>query len=237
MRRASSIAILFLVLALLMPVKADGVSESKLISLSHNAPTTGKMIPEAFSPDQPYYLLTVASWVSRISFTPTAAPNTSITVNGEIVANGQKSQYIKMTDDPQSVKIVVTAYDSAHSPIGQTAYTVFLQRRPSEKRTRVSAGYITQIDMVNDIAKVSADLVTVKYQQGSNVSTFYNDTVYVYRYETDPNCLFYYGSKEKPVRAYDAQDFVNNYQSFGSTLYTMIYIEDKIVCVLPYGSD
>lgn len=55
----------------------------RLRSLVHNAPNTGIMLPDRFDPWQDTYVLTVAHWVSRITFTPIAAdPSAVITVNG-----------------------------------------------------------------------------------------------------------------------------------------------------------
>ena len=78
----------------------------QLTSLTHNCPNTGKMLPEYFSPSVTTYLLTVASWVSRVQFTPVASdPYATIYVNGTIVRSGAASNYIKMTDNPQQVQI------------------------------------------------------------------------------------------------------------------------------------
>ncbi len=229
--------LLMLPAAFAMPVSI--LPPDRLVSLEHNAPNTGKMLPAAFDPYQNTYLLTVASWVSRITFTPvTSSPTSVVTVNGQPVASGQKSQIIQMTDDPQAVQITVSAYDASNMLTAQNTYTVYLQRRPSERRTRVSAGYISQIDMAADgSATISADLVTVTYQDKSNISSFYNDSVYLYKYKAAANCLFYFGTKQHPVRATNAQDFVNNYLSSGSNLYYIIYIEDEIVAVMPYAAD
>jgi len=209
------------------PVPAD-----RLIALVHNAPNTGIMLPERFSPEVDTYLLTVADWVSRITFTPTAAsPDAVITVNGQPVQSGQKSQIIPMTNEPQEVRITVSAGG------GQTTYTVYLQRRPSERRTRVSAGFISEISLLEGKAVISADLVTLRYQENTNISTFYNDTVYMYRYACAPNCLFYYGPAGSPILARGPQEFINQYLSGGSNLYYLIYIEDEIVAVMPYQAD
>lgn len=208
----------------------------RLANLVHNAPTTGVMLPEAFDPFETTYLLTVASWVSRIWFTPTAAsPTARITVDGQAVLSGQKSQIIQMTDKPQKVQITVTAYDAAQQMSGQTTYSVFLQRRPSERRTRVSAGYIKSVVLKDNAATISADLVTLTNTGSSNVTSFTNAEVDDYTYDTDPNCLFYYGTLNNPVRATTAQAFIDNYQAYGSTMYYLIYMEDKIVAVLPYA--
>lgn len=221
-------------LALAQPSPA--IPPERLVSLIHNAPNTGVMLPAAFDPYEETYLLTVASWVSRVTFTPvTASPTAVVTVNGQVVQSGQKSQNIEMTNEPQAVMITVSAYDAAQQLTGQTTYTVFLQRRPSERRTRVSAGYISNIVMKDNVATISADLVTLTYTPNSNITTFINDTVYMYTYDCDPTCLFYYGTLNNPVRANTAQAFINNYLAAGNNLYYLIYIEDKIVAVLPYA--
>ena len=155
-----------------------------------------------------------------------------MTVNGQVVQSGQKSQIIQMTNDPQEVQVTVSAYDTASQLTAQNTYTIYLQRRPSERRTRVSAGYISQISLSDGIATVSADLVTVTYQDKTNISTFINDSVYLYKYNTAPNCLFYYGTKQNPVRAVDA-GFCQQLSLNGSNLYYIVYIEDEIVAVMP----
>ena len=218
-----------------MAQQAGGaVPADRLVGLAHNAPNTGIMLPEGFSPWEETYLLTVADWVSRITFTPTAAsPNAAITVNGQPVQSGQKSQVIRMTNEPQAVRIAVTAPGGT----SQTTYTIYLQRRPSERRTRVSAGYISEITLHEGKAVISADLVTLRYQENTNLSTFYNDTVYMYRYACAANCLYYYGPANSPVRVQGAQEFIDHYLSGGSNLYYLIYIDDEIVAVMPYQAD
>lgn len=210
----------------------------RLVNLVHNCPNTGKMLPEHFDPYQNTYLLTVADWVSRVTFTPTtSSPNAVVTVNGQMVASGQKSQIIQMSNDPQAVQITVSVYGANNMLVAQNTYTVFLQRRPSERRTRVSAGFIEKFEVSENIATVSADLVTLKYQDNTNFSTFTNETYYLYKYKTSPNCLFYYGTKQNPIRSGDAYAFAANYLNLGSNLYYLVYIEDQIVAILPYASD
>lgn len=242
MKKTIALALmLILALGLLpqMPAKASPLLPPEfLVNLEHNAPNTGKMLPERFDPYQNTYLLTVADWVSRITFKPTTSSDQAVvTVNGQRVNSGQLSQVIAMSNNPQAVQIVVSVYDASNILTAQNTYTVFLQRRPSERRTRVSAGYITQIDLKDNIATISADLVTLTYQEKSNLSTFYNDTVYIYKYKTSPNCLFFYGTRDNQLRAVSAHDFVNNYLSYGSNLYYLVYIQDEIVAVFPYGPD
>lgn len=234
----SAILTVALLLSLMPAALAQqALPPERLVGLSHNAPNTGIMLPQRFDPYVDTYLLTVASWVSRIKFTPqSASPTSRITVNGMPVASGQESQIIQMTDQPQEVLITVSAFGGDGSMTGQTTYKVFLQRRPSERRTRVSAGHITEITMQGDIATINADLVTLRYEGNTNVSSFVNETVDKYVYECAPNCLFYYGSFTNPVRARNAQEFLNNYLSTGSSLYYFVYIEDKIVAVLPYSA-
>ena len=202
----------------------------QLISLTHNCPNTGKMLPEYFSPSVTTYLLTVASWVSRVQFTPVAAdPYATIYVNGAIVRSGAASSYIRMSDNPQQVLIEVVGSSGA-----RTAYTVFLQRRPSDRRTRVSAGYIENIYQKSGKWYIDADLGPVTYADG-NLSTFVNKTVDHYRYACTDSCAFYYGSMASPQRAYNISDFMNNISIGG--LFRFIYIEDEIVAVLPYAPD
>lgn len=209
-----------------------------LSSLTHNCPNTGIMLPETFSPYQTTYLLTVASWVSRPTFTPVAAdPNARITVNGQYVQSGSKSQVITMTDKPQAVYIVVS------NGTASTTYTIYLQRRPSEKRTRVSSGYINSVYQSGTTWRLDADMVTMHYlgedYNSGNMSTFTNKAseVGVYDYPLSPNCIFYYGNKEAPYRASNLQQFLSNYTAYGSSLYTFVYIESEIVAVFPYGAD
>ncbi len=201
-----------------------------LSSLTHNCPNTGKMLPEYFSPSVTTYLLTVASWVSRVQFTPVASdPYATIYVNGTIVRSGTTSSYIKMTDNPQQVVI-----DVVGSGGQRTSYTIFLQRRPSDKRTRVSAGSIENIYQKSNKWYIDADLGTVTYVDG-NTSSYVNKTVDHYRYACTDSCVFYYGSMSAPVRARNISEFMA-YAGIGG-LYRFIYIEDEIVAVLPYAPD
>ncbi|MBQ4640817.1 MAG: cadherin-like beta sandwich domain-containing protein [Clostridia bacterium] len=207
-----------------------------LSGLKHNCPNTGIMLPANFSPYQTTYLLTVADWVSKPTFTPTAYdPNATITVNGQVVRSGQTSQAITMTDKPQAVTI------SVRSGTASTTYTIYLQRRPSEKRTRVSAGYITNFYTKNNDWHLVADLGTISYltsdyTTGSR-STFENKTTDSYDYVVSPNCMFYYGTPQNPIRLNTVSEFMNYYRVYGSTLYTIVYIEDEIVAVFPYGAE
>lgn len=209
---------------------------SLLSSLTHNCPNTGIMLPTYFSPYQTTYLLTVADWVSKPTFTPVSYdPNAVITVNGEVVRSGQTSRAISMTDKPQAVTITVRSGNAT------TTYTIYLQRRPSEKRTRVSAGYITNIYTKNNQWRMVADLGTISYL-GSDYNTgsrsnFENKTADTYDYVVSPNCMFYYGTPQNPIRLSTVSEFMTYYRVYGSNLYTIIYIEDEIVAVFPYGAE
>ena len=161
----------------------------------------------------------------------------SITVNGKAVRSGQQSDYIPINDKPKAVEIVVSNGGAS------TTYTIYIQRRPSEKRTRVSAGYINSIHLKGTTWKIDADLVSIQYSgddyNSGNWSTFTNKTkeVGVYDYNVAPHCVFYYGSKDNCYRAHNVSEFMNNYLNYGSSLYTFVYIEDEIVAVFPYGAD
>lgn len=242
MKRWRLLLVVVLFLALLMPSSVLAgiitLEAAQLTALKHNAPLTGIMLPSEFSPFQDHYLLTVANWVSRITLTPVAAsPHAQIMIRGEVVPSGSPSPVIRLDDEPTLVQIGVTAFDEAGNHLGYAEYSVFIQRRPSERRTRVSAGYIAEISLINGVATVAADLVTLSYQQNSNISSFVNDMVYLYRYSCAPNCLFYYGEPDNPVRARTAQEFIDNYLNTGNSLYYLTYIEDQIVSVMPYGPD
>ena len=248
MKRIISLAMVLALLCACIPALADdgeavnpysmGPGSTLLVSLTHNCTHTGIMLPEVFSPYQTTYLLTVGYNVTRPRFTPTAAdPNAVITVNGQVVRSGQDSNYLTLPEDnkPQVAEIVVTNGSAS------TTYTIFMQRRPDESRTRVSAGYINNIYLDGNTWKIDADLVTVKYSgedyNSGNLSTFTNGGKDSYDYEVDPNCIFYYGTKSNCYRATNINNFMNSYLQYGSSLYTIIYIESKIVAVFPYGAD
>ena len=240
MKRILSLILAAALLCACVPALADdggaNSGSTLLRSLVHNCPNTGIMLPQTFSPYQTTYLLTVADWVSRPTFTPTAMdPNAIIRVNGQVVKSGQVSQVIPMTNQPQAVTIQVSNGGES------TVYTIYLQRRPSEKRTRVSAGYINNIYLKGTTWRIDADLVTIKYSgedyNSGNLSTFTNGGKDSYDYEVDPNCIFYYGTKSNCYRATNISNFMNCYLQYGSSLYTIIYIESKIVAVFPYGAD
>jgi len=203
-----------------------------LSSLTHNCPNTGIMVPSTFSPSQTSYLLTVADWVSSVYFIPYSPNATAVYFNGSYVANGAQTPSISLSDNPTSAIITLTGSG------GQTAtYTVYIQRRPSERRTRVSAGYIDSVYSSGGKNYIRADLVTVTYTDGTNLSTFTNTSSYIYDYACSDECVFYYGTMQNPIRSITFSDFISHYTTYGSTLYRIIYIEDKIIAVMPYNSD
>ncbi len=203
-----------------------------LSSLTNNAPNTGIMVPSTFSPSQTSYLLTVADWVSTVYFIPYSPNASAIYCNGAYVANGSKTANITLSDNPTSATFTLVGSG------GQTAtYTVYIQRRPSERRTRVSAGYIESVYSSGGKNYIRADLVTITYTDGTNLSTFDNQTYYIYDYACADECIFYYGTMQNPIRAISFSDFISKYSLYGSTLYRIIYIEDEIVAVMPYNSD
>lgn len=215
---------------------AEQTGNSQLLALTHNCPNTGIMLPSTFSSHQTHYLLTVADWVTKPTFTVVAMdPNATIVVNGQVLRSGQTYSGISMTDEPQAVVIRVTSASST------TTYTVYLQRRPSEKRTRVSAGYVTRVYQKNGEWRLAADLGTISYLSDNYTtgsrSTFTNKTSDSYDYKISPNCMLYYGTPTNPLRLNTVYEFSAYYSAFGSTLYTIVYIEDEIVAVIPYGAD
>ena len=200
-----------------------------LTSLTHNCGSTGVMLPGVFDGQVTAYILTVASWVSRVSFTPVASdPQAVIRVNGTVIRSGSSTSYFRMDDKPQQVTIEVS------NGMGTTVYTVFLQRRPSEKRTRVSAGSVNRIYESGGKWYIDADLGTVTYTDG-NLSTYLNKAAESYKYPCSASCVFYFGDIEAPVRAFGIADFTAQYDPLA--LYRFIYIEDEIVAVLPYAPD
>ncbi|MCE5342796.1 MAG: cadherin-like beta sandwich domain-containing protein, partial [Eubacteriales bacterium] len=89
---------------------------SALSSLTNNCPTTGIMLPAEFNPLVYTYLLTVASWVTRVTFIPVCVdPKATIDVSGSQISSGETSQVFAMTDDPQVVTISVTAANKENS--------------------------------------------------------------------------------------------------------------------------
>ncbi len=236
MKKIIAIVLLCTLFAAALPALADGGSTApRLVTLTHNCPNTGKMMPETFTPDQDCYVLTVANWVNRVSLTPTAEYGAYVTINGQYIQSGTASGYFQMTDEPQMVTIQVVRGNDAKT------YTVFLQRRPSERRTRVSAGYISQIYQNSGKYYIAADLVSVNYRgssyQDGNRSTFTNDSSYLYRYAASPNCV-YYAKVNGVISEYkDIFSFMNVANQYPQLMYRIVYIEDEIVAVMPYEND
>ncbi|MBE0601062.1 MAG: cadherin-like beta sandwich domain-containing protein [Firmicutes bacterium] len=225
-------AMLILTLA---PIGASAVITDgpTLSNLTNNAPNTGIMLPSTFSPTQESYLFTVADWVSRIYFVPyVTTPGVTIYFNGTVVQSGAQTPTVTLSDEPTYATIKLVAADSKTN-----TYTIYIQRRPSERRTRVSAGYIESMVSNGTKNSIRADLVSVTYTAGTNLSTFVNETNYIYDYACADSAIFYYGTMQNPIRATAFSDFVAHYLDNGSNLYRIVYIEDEIVAVMPYAAD
>ncbi|MBN1777137.1 MAG: cadherin-like beta sandwich domain-containing protein [Clostridiales bacterium] len=224
-----------MIIVLMAPIGASAaITDGPMLSnLTNNTPNTGIMLPGTFSPTQESYLLTVADWVSRVYFVPyCSTPGVTIYFNGSIVASGSQTPTTTLSDEPTYVTITLVASDAKTN-----TYTIYIQRRPSERRTRVSAGYIESFSTSGSSNKIRADLVSVTYTAGTNLSTFVNETYYIYDYACTDSCIFYYGTMQNPIRATSFSDFAFHYSDYGSTLYRIVYIEDEIVAVMPYATD
>lgn len=234
MKRILSVLMVLLLSAItLIPCAgvADGYTGTGpyLVSLKHNCTNTGKMLPEAFDPNTTAYILTVGCNVSRVKFTPVANdPQCTVTVNGVYVAQGTESQIIQMDDNPKQAFITVTAPDGA-----SRTYTIFLQRRPSDKKS-LSAGYINEIYVKDNKWYIDADLVSLTYH-GGNLSTFTNRKQEHYKYECVDECALYVGDRDYAIRVRNMNEFMMHYDHTG--MYKIIYCNDKIVAVFPYAAD
>ncbi len=207
---------------------------SLLRSLEHNCPATGVMLPAAFDPHVASYVLTVASWVSRVRFTPAAADeNAMITVNGEYVPSGTPSSYITLSNEPKRVEIVVWGAGGS-----QTVYTVFLQRRPSEKKTGIAVAHIRSLEKSGAEWIMTVDPVDLvmrenDYMNGSR-STWTDASSERIAFTVDPHCDLWYGKPDSAFQAPDVMTFAAAWPNDGSDLYYVVYIEDAAVAVMPY---
>jgi hypothetical protein len=118
-----------------------------------------------------------------------------------------------------------------------TVYTVFLQRRPSEARTRVSVGYLKDFYKSGSKWYAKLDLVTVTY--GDNytnyTSAFTNDSGSASKHELSKNCILYTGSQNNPTRYRDPNSFLSHVTLDGTEMFRVIYLEDEIVALIPYA--
>lgn len=207
---------------------------SLLLSLEHNCPATGVMLPASFDPRVTSYVLTVASWVSRIRFTPVAADeNAMITVNGEYVPSGAPSSYTTLGNEPKRVEIVVWGAGGS-----QTVYTVFLQRRPSEKKTGIAVAHIRSVAKNGAEWLLTADPVDLimpenDYMNGSR-STWADTSSEQVVFTVDPHCDLWYGRPDSAFQAADIMAFEAGRPNDGTELYYIVYIEDAAVAVMPY---
>ncbi len=213
------------------PAKAEIVYEFPFFGFTHNAPNTGVMLPARFDPKITTYLLTVGAFVSDVRLTPQyGSPEIyQVFINGIAVGSLQEGPSIKIDNNTS------TAIIEFKGPNVYRQYTVYIQRRPSEKRTRVSAGFIEPYWKRKDL-RIKADLVNIKYSEG-NISTYVDETNAIYDHVVDKNAILYYGTIDNPKRARTLDEFVANYNIGNSNLYRLIYIEDKIVAILPYNAD
>jgi hypothetical protein len=104
-------------------VTRQGNADAKLNQLQ---PSTGGLEP-AFSPDHFDYSMTVPSNVNMIKFIPLSSDsNASITLNGQLVMNGEESRGISLVDGKNIITIIVTAQDGTTKQ-----YTVEVNREVS----------------------------------------------------------------------------------------------------------
>ena len=236
LRRVSILLVLMLIftlaagLASAEALVSQPQGSSQLRSLTHNCTNTGIMLPEKFDPNVTTYLLTVGNNVSRPYFVPTAMDPTSIiTVNGTVVRSGEKSPIISINDKPQTVLIQVTNGTST------TVYTVYIQRRPSTQRTKVSAGYLSSFYQKNDTWRLDSDLVTLEWNNNDvtvgALGGYNNKTYDHYDYALDPHCLFYVGANGSIRRVSGLSEFTQTADL--TRLYFIFYMGDKVVAIIP----
>lgn len=231
-KRIAAVAILVCMFVALIPGAMAEAGSARILDFKHNVTVTGKMVPTVFDPDTTSYLLTTGRDVNNVYFTITLEdPMATMFINGQRVESGKKIQVAWMKDTPQLVKVEIYGIYGAYME-----YNFFLQRRPSEKRTRVSSGYITSMQLKNGVTNITADLVNVYYSNG-NESTFHNDSTQLYTYPCSTNCIFYYGTIEDPHRCHNVTEFSYYYTQTPDQLYRFVYIEDEIVAVMPYAAD
>ncbi len=230
MKKSLCALLAFLTLFLCLPAGAE--SYPVLTGLSVSSEGSVKMVPAAFSPFTDTYLITVDAWVDTVSLVPYASADAMITVNGRYTPSGSASPALSLGDTPLEVSVQVTRGGTSGE------YTLFLQRRPSEKRTRVSAGFIQSIYPSGGKWYIAADLVTVNYRGSSysdgNRSSYINDSSYLYKYPVSSRCVFYYSSNGIAKQCKDLYGFMSVYT--GTNMYRIVYIEDEIVAVMPYTS-
>ncbi len=204
-----------------------------LTMLNHTCEATAVSSPPSFDPYTRSALVTVAAWETEIAFIPTVPGGCYATVNGQYVASGTASAAIPLSDEPICVNIRVS------NTTGSALYTVFVQRRPSEKRTRVSAGFIRDVYENGGVWYIAADLVTVSYRSSSYAdgsrSSYLNDSSYLYHYPVSPSCVYYCTSGGVCRQLRDVYGFLSVYSENPDAMYRIVYIEDEIAAVLPYS--
>ena len=150
--------ILLIVLLAPVPAAAEFTDGPMLDALTNNVPNTGIMLPGTFVPSQPSYLLTVANWVSRVYFIPyCSTPGVTIYFNGQVVASGAQTPTLSLSDEPMFATFTLVAPDDKSN-----TYIVYIQRRPSERRTRVSGG-VYRIDVCQWLQKLYPRRSGIRY--------------------------------------------------------------------------
>ena len=156
-----------------------------------------------------------------------------ITVNGEYVPSGTPSSYITLSNEPKRVEIVVWGAGGS-----QTVYTVFLQRRPSEKKTGIAVAHIRSLEKSGAEWIMTVDPVDLvmrenDYMNGSR-STWTDASSERIAFTVDPHCDLWYGKPDSAFQAPDVMTFAAAWPNDGSDLYYVVYIEDAAVAVMPY---
>jgi hypothetical protein len=148
-------------------------------------------------------MLTVANWLNKVTFMPVSVyPNAKIEVNGMQLSSGQASQIIDMADEKQIVTISVASTNT-----GNCLHGIFLQLRPSTECTKVSAGFLTDINVEDGVSYMVMDLVTVEYADGSIVGFTNDAAIDHYNNPVADECILYYGLAKNPIRANDLTYF------------------------------
>ncbi len=233
MKKTAGITLAVLLMLLFLPARAD--IAPVLTMLTHTCEATAVSSPASFDPYVRAYLVTVASWEEEIAFIPTVPGGCYATVNGQYVPSGTTSAAIPLGNGPVSVAIRVS------NTTGSAVYTVFVQRRPGEKRTKMSAGFIRSVYKREGVWYIDADLVTVNYRSSAypdgSRSSYINDSSYIYTYPVSTDCVFYYTSNGVTRQCRDVYGFLSVYAENEGAMYRIVYIQDEIAAVLPYRPD
>ncbi|HWK69001.1 MAG TPA: autotransporter domain-containing protein [Rhizobiaceae bacterium] len=135
-------------------------------------PSTGNLNP-AFDPTTYSYTLSVAHTVDSIALTPTAADAAAtITINGSVVASGNTSAPLPLSEGPNRLSIVVVAKDGAAT----RSYTVDVIRSnpvptAASRIIQVVAGTTVSVDLTEGAsgAPYTAAALTSRPDRGAGV--------------------------------------------------------------------